>query len=113
MVYNILLIIRHVMPAFWIILGLFGLTISGYEPLSRRLPRRRILPCPRAPLHYLLTLVQPEVVSVLLQLSPQRLYRYYQCCYHFTSFFTRDIIPYCFSVYAPHIYVRLTIFTAS
>jgi len=39
----------------------------------------------RTPLHDLFPFVHPEVVSILPQLSSQRLYRYYQFCYHIFS----------------------------
>ena len=79
---NILLIIRHAMPAFYVcfsgchpafivhsalILSAFLLSVSFYEPLLISLLACRLdVPFSvRAPLHDLLAFVQPEVVSVL------------------------------------------------
>ena len=70
------------MSAFWIILGLFGLPIPLYELFPRSLSCWRILPFPRTPLHYLLPLVNSEVISILPQRSSQALYWYDQFCFH-------------------------------
>ena len=73
-----------------IIWGLFGLTPSSvffYKSLSRRFPRRCILPFPRTPLHNLLAFIHPEVVPVSLQFPSQRLYRIYQFSFHIKNVF--------------------------
>lgn len=54
------------MSAFWIILGLFGLSVSLNESLLIRLLVRclNMLFPVRTPLHNLFALVHPEIVSV-------------------------------------------------
>ena len=72
---------------FGIILGLFWPTISLNKSLPRSLPCWRIRPFLRTPLHNLLPLVDPEVISVSFQCPSQGLYRYDQFCFHLFKIF--------------------------
>lgn len=85
-----MLIFRHYMPVLrsvrWTLVLRFLLRILFYKSFSRRLPCGRVFPFPRTLLHNLLAVAHPEIVSVLPQLSSQRLNWYYQFYYHSFSF---------------------------
>ena len=63
----------------------FLLPISFDELFPRSLPCWCILPFLRTPLHYLLSLIYPEVISILPQRPSQGLYWYDQFCFHSCS----------------------------
>lgn len=62
----------------------FAFPIFGYEAFSCSLPCWRIRPFPWAPLHNLLSFINPEVVSIFLKHPSQALYWYDQFCFHFS-----------------------------